>query len=69
MNENINFINNSVSNNILNNNNIIYKYSLNMITFNTNGAKRNLNFIKDLLIYDIIYICETWLMDLNVHHY
>ena len=34
-----------------------------LVTFNTNGAKRNLNFIKDLLIYDIIYICETWFMD------
>ena len=34
-----------------------------MISFNTNGAKRNLNFIEDLLIYDIVYICETWLMD------
>jgi hypothetical protein len=30
-----------------------------MISFNTNGAKRNLNFIY----YDIIYICETWLLD------
>ena len=34
-----------------------------MISFNTNGAKRNLLFIKELLIYDIIYLFETWLMD------
>ena len=34
-----------------------------LISFNTNGAKRNISFIQSLLYYDLIYICETWLIE------
>ncbi len=37
---------------------------LKVCSFNTNGAKRNLNFLQHLFNdNDIIFLCETWLLD------
>ena len=46
------------SNNIHNN---CKDRSLSIISFNSNGVKRNVNFVQYLCQYDIIYLCETWL--------
>ena len=45
-----------------NNNKFTYFNSISIIGYNTNGIKRNLNFIKYLCNFDIICISETWLL-------
>ena len=44
-----------ISNNKLN--------TISLISFNTNGVKRNLTLIQDFCKYDIIFLCETWLLN------
>jgi hypothetical protein len=39
-------------------------HKLKFCNFNTNGAKRNLNFIQVLIMRnDFLFLCETWLLD------
>ncbi len=33
-----------------------------IVSFNSNGAKRNLSFIHYICSFDILFICETWLL-------
>ena len=48
---------------IQNNNNLDTASNINVVGFNTNGAKRNLNFIQYLCKYDLIFLSETWLLE------
>ena len=39
------------------------KNKISLISFNVNGVKRNLNLIQEFCCYDIIFLCETWLLN------
>ena len=42
---------------------------LKICSLNTNGAKKNLNYIQYLIKnYDFIFLCETWLLDSEIFY-
>lgn len=44
--------------------------NIKICSFNTNGAKRNLNFLQLLINQnDFIFLCETWLLDHESHKF
>ncbi len=65
--QNILHYNNNNNNNISTMN---VSVEISLISFNINGCKRNLAFLQNLLNnHDIIYLCETWLLDSDIMFY
>ena len=62
----MNFLSNLLPNTIRNiqiQSNITNNNTISLISFNSNGVKRNLAFIQELCQYDVIFLCETWLLN------
>ena len=62
----MNFLSNPLPNTIRNiqiQSNITNNNTISLISFNSNGVKRNLAFIQELCQYDVIFLCETWLLN------
>ncbi len=56
---------NSAINNTINN-----KVEISVLSYNINGTKRKISYLQPLLTsHQIIYICETWLIDSDIHFY